>query len=61
MKKTHVLGVAGMLMLMSMVGSPLQVNAQDEESSSPFSVGGDLVSSYLWRGTKFGTGPAIQP
>ncbi|MDF1574302.1 MAG: hypothetical protein P1P86_03815 [Bacteroidales bacterium] len=30
-------------------------------SSSPFSVGGDFVSSYLWRGTRFGTGPAIQP
>jgi len=40
---------------------PLNLKAQEEESSSPFSVGGDLVSSYLWRGTKFGTGPAIQP
>ncbi len=39
---------------------PHNLNAQ-EEQSSPFSVGGDLVSSYLWRGTKFGTGPAIQP
>ena len=24
-------------------------------------VGTDLVSSYLWRGTKFGSGPAFQP
>jgi len=32
-----------------------------ETDSSPFSAGADLVSSYLWRGTKFGTGPAIQP
>ena len=23
--------------------------------------GADLVTSYVWRGTKFGTGPAIQP
>ncbi len=23
--------------------------------------GGDLVSNYIWRGTKLGTGPAIQP
>ena len=24
-------------------------------------VGADYVSSYVWRGTKFGTGPAVQP
>ncbi len=37
------------------------VNAQEEEeSSSPFSVGADLVSSYVWRGVKYG-GPALQP
>ncbi len=40
---------------------PMHLNAQQEEPSSPFSLGADLVSSYLWRGTKFGTGPAIQP
>lgn len=31
-----------------------------EESSSPFSLGADVVSNYVWRGTKFG-GPSIQP
>lgn len=35
--------------------------AQEEESESPFSGGVDIVSSYVWRGTKFGTGPAMQP
>lgn len=35
--------------------------AQEEESSSPFSVGGDFVSSYVWRGSKIGSGPNIQP
>jgi len=45
-------------MMAGLACMPLQVNAQDE---SPLSAGGDLVSSYLWRGTKFGTGPAIQP
>ena len=35
--------------------------AQEEESSSPFSVGGDIVSSYVWRGSKIGSGPNIQP
>ncbi len=32
-----------------------------EEVSSPFSVGADVYSNYVWRGTKFGVGPAIQP
>ena len=33
--------------------------AQEDESN--FSVGADLVSSYVWRGAQFGSGPAIQP
>ncbi len=32
--------------------------AQEESS---FSVGADVVSSYVWRGTQFGSGPAVQP
>lgn len=31
------------------------------EKESPFSVGADIYSNYVWRGTKFGTGPAFQP
>ena len=38
----------------------ITVDAQEEESSSPFSIGADVVSNYVWRGTKFG-GPSIQP
>jgi hypothetical protein len=34
--------------------------AQDETTTSPFTLGADVVSSYVWRGTNFG-GPAIQP
>ena len=49
------------LLMASMIFSPMSINAQEEEKSSPFDVGADLVSTYLWRGTKFGTGPAIQP
>lgn len=41
------------------------ISAQDEpvkeEAASPFSVGVDVVSNYIWRGTKFGTGPVLQP
>lgn len=56
-------GFGGVLVLLSVnvLIFPAQLKAQHEQSSSPFSVGGDLVSSYLWRGTRFGTGPAIQP
>ena len=35
--------------------------ATAQEAESNFSVGADLVSSYVWRGTQFGSGPAIQP
>ncbi len=60
MKRKDLIGGVIALLLASMIISPIDLNAQ-EEKSSPFDVGGDLVSSYLWRGTKFGTGPAIQP
>ncbi|WP_321285470.1 hypothetical protein [uncultured Sunxiuqinia sp.] len=36
------------------------VQAQDEASSS-FDTGVDIYSSYIWRGAKFGNGPAFQP
>ncbi len=36
------------------------VSAQ-EESESPFSVGADFVSRYVWRGLDFGNAPAVQP
>lgn len=38
----------------------INLNAQTESSTS-FDAGADIVSNYIWRGTKFGTGPAIQP
>ncbi len=37
------------------------LKAQDEESPSKFSAGADLYSNYIWRGSKLGTGPAVQP
>jgi len=37
------------------------VNAQEEEKASPFTAGADFYSNYVWRGTKFGSGPAFQP
>ncbi len=39
----------------------LSSNAFSQESSGNLHVSSDLVSSYVWRGTKIGNGPAIQP
>ncbi len=41
----------------------INLMAQEEgnENPSKFSAGADLYTSYLWRGSKFGTGPALQP
>jgi uncharacterized protein (TIGR02001 family) len=61
MKKTGVSSCVLTLVALGLWIAPMNLRAQEEGSSSPFSVGGDLVSSYLWRGTQFGTGPAIQP
>lgn len=61
MKNLNPTGGAMLLLMAIAISIPASLQAQQEESSSPFKVGGDLVSSYLWRGTKFGTGPAIQP
>ena len=38
-----------------------QVNAQDGEKVSNFNVGADLYSNYIWRGSKLGQGPSVQP
>ena len=32
-----------------------------EEEESPWNAGLDIYSSYIWRGSKFGSGPAFQP
>ena len=41
--------------------STTRLEAQSEAGDSKFSVGADLYSNYIWRGTKFGKGPAVQP
>ena len=37
------------------------MQAQDEVTISKFNVGADLYSNYVWRGTKYGKGPSVQP
>ena len=51
MKKT--LLIASGLLLLMVIGP--NVKAQE------MSIGLDIYSSYVWRGIKFGTGPAFQP
>lgn len=45
----------------------MDVKAQDEpqeeaqDESSGFNTGVDIYTNYIWRGTKLGTGPSVQP
>jgi len=36
-------------------------NGKAQETTSSWTTGVDLYSSYVWRGAKFGSGPAMQP
>jgi len=58
MKKKITLVVFALLAICS-----LNVKAQDVpvEKKSPFTVGADFYSNYVWRGSLLGTGPAFQP
>ncbi len=53
MKKTII------LILLFSFGIFLSCDAQ--KSECPFDISADLVSSFIWRGSKMGNGPAIQP
>ncbi len=44
-----------------LLATTMQVKAQEEEKSSPISIGADLMSRYVWRGTDYGSSPSIQP
>lgn len=37
------------------------LRAQEDEKVSNFKVGADVYSNYIWRGSKLGTGPSLQP
>jgi hypothetical protein len=49
------------LSLVMLIGIGITSVKSQEEASSPFTVGADIYSNYVWRGSKFGTGPAFQP
>jgi hypothetical protein len=58
MKKIGILFSGGVALI---IFSALPAEAQDEKPKSNFSVGADVYSNYIWRGTKFGKGPSVQP
>jgi hypothetical protein len=41
--------------------SNLTAQEEENENQSKFSAGADFYSSFIWRGSKLGTGPAFQP
>jgi hypothetical protein len=49
-----------LLILTFTAAASMPVHAQDE-SSSHWNVGADLVTSFVWRGTRLGSGPHLQP
>jgi len=57
--KKRMMIFTGMLALL--IVSTTRVEAQIETGDSKFSVGADLYSNYIWRGSKYGQGPAVQP
>jgi uncharacterized protein (TIGR02001 family) len=58
MKKTRMVFIATIALV---IICATRLQAQDQATISKFSVGADLYSNYVWRGTKFGQGPSVQP
>jgi len=59
MKKGNAL-FTGLIVTLVLLSSLASAYSQ-EGSGSKFSIGSDFCSSYIWRGTKYGSGPAVQP
>jgi hypothetical protein len=52
---------AAVIIIAAFFTNDLTAQKKEDEKSSKFSPGVDFYSSYLWRGSKLGTGPAVQP
>ncbi|MGD2035151.1 MAG: hypothetical protein PVF73_08865 [Bacteroidales bacterium] len=50
-----------LMMVTFMVPVSILAQEEEEESSASIDAGMDIYSSYIWRGAKFGSGPAFQP
>lgn len=46
--------LAGMVVIMMF--TTMQLNAQEDASKSNFQVGADVYTNYIWRGSKLGQG-----
>jgi hypothetical protein len=57
--KNPVLLFAGMVL--TLLATTILGRAQETEKKSNFTTGADLYSNYIWRGTRFGQGPSVQP
>jgi uncharacterized protein (TIGR02001 family) len=54
--KMYFMALAAMIIILSSA-----VQAQGDSQKSKFTTGADLYSNYIFRGTKFGKGPSVQP
>lgn len=48
------------IITMTMIIFSSSVYSQEDENTH-FTTGADFYSSYIWRGSKYGTGPSVQP
>jgi hypothetical protein len=53
--------IASLLFFTALFTNNLMAQDTEDEKPSKFSPGVDFYSSYIWRGSKLGTGPAVQP
>jgi uncharacterized protein (TIGR02001 family) len=60
-KFSRVILLFGLLLMVVTNSMYAQETEVAEEEESPFSIGVDLVSSYVWRGSRQLGGPALQP
>lgn len=58
MKKGTSLLVAAIFCIIS---ASFDTAYSQDDTDSKFNAGADFYSNYIWRGSKYGTGPAIQP
>ena len=49
------------LIVLAGIGNSSKAFSQESHENSKFNVSTDLYSNYIWRGTRYGTGPAVQP
>ena len=54
-------GLLSAVLFVAVLISAHQARAQEDTTQFKFDIGADLYTSYIWRGSKLGTGPSLQP